>query len=471
VLDIHHRTPKADRDAGPPTQRGAARLAEGLDRAAAAGTAAAAAIVATTLVRLLGSAALIDPLAGPDTGSYVDAARALADRGLLADHVPNLPYWPAGYPTFLATIFSTLGESPRLIAAIQVLFLGLATWSAFTLVRREIGGAVALVSIVLMGLSPALFAASNELMYETVLAGGMVIAFDLVSRSRHATGRRSIALAAAGGLLIGAVSTMQPKALAVVVVLLVWVCLGRRDVRVIVALIVAAAIGPLALAARTAATTDHVALSANLGATTRIGLNDHASGGYRYDVSVLRGCDLPPRLVSRDRVGFSDDDVFTFDRHLTDCSVSWAFAHPVHAVGLGIKKAVYFWSPMVGPLTRDREATWAQPFDYRRGVPATARDSGAFDTLNRILGNLWMVLVVGLVLAGVAIGVRSDRRRATLILAAPVAIFLGVSMVTIGDARFRLPVTPFYTVLQAIAVVAILHRLARRPAAPAPQSP
>jgi 4-amino-4-deoxy-L-arabinose transferase-like glycosyltransferase len=454
----------------PERRRAAARLADALDGIAASGTAVAALIVAITLVRLLGAAGAIDPLAGPDTGSYLAAARGLADRGLLADHVPNLPYWPAGYPAFLAAIFAAVGEAPRAVAALQVLLLGVATWCLFTLVRRELGGAVAVVAVVLTGISPALLAASNELMYETVLASALVIAFDLVSRARRAPGRRGGALAAAGAFVLGLAATMQPKALVVVLVLLAWACVGPRDALatrartawVALAVVLAAAVGPLALIARSAAATDHAALSANLGATARIGLNDRASGGYRYDVSVLRGCGLPARLVSRDRVAFSDADLFAFDRTLTRCSASWAADHPLHALRLAAVKALYFWSPMVGPLPRDREASWAQPFDLRRALPPALRHAGAFATANRVLGNLWTLLVVGLVLAGAAVGVRGEHRRATLLLAAPVALFLAVSMVTIGDARFRLPVTPFYTVLQALAVVALLHRLAGR---------
>jgi hypothetical protein len=286
----------------------------------------------------------------------------------------------------------------------------------------------------------------------------------LTSRARRRTGWASTGLAAAGALVLGLASTMQPKALVVVFVLLAWLAATpQRSTRTLVAVLVAAAIGPLALAVRTDATAGHLALSANLGATARIGLNDGATGGYRYDLSVLRGCHLPARLVSRDRVGFSDDDLFAFDRTLTRCSATWALHHPLRAAGLGLTKAMYFWSPMVGPLVRDRGATWAQPFDYRRGVPAGVRSSGAFATANRVLGNLWMALVVGLVVAGTAVGVRSARhRRFTLVLAAPVTLFLLVSMITIGDARFRLPVTPFSTVLQALALVALLERLARR---------
>lgn len=446
-------------------------MADGLDAIAASGTAVVALIVAITLVRLLGAAAAIDPLAGPDTTSYVAAAHGLADRGLLADHVPNLPYWPAGYPAFLAAIFAVVGDAPRAAAALQVLLLGLATWSLFALVRRELGGAVAVVAVVLTGISPALLAASDELMYETVLASALVIAVDLVSRARRAPGPRGAALAAAGAFVLGVAATMQPKALAVVLVLLAWVCTAprgaaaatrARTAALALAVVLAAAVGPLALIARSAAATDHAALSANLGATARIGLNDRASGGYRYDVSVLRGCGLPARLVSRDRAGFSDADLFAFDRTLTRCSASWAADHPLHALRLAAVKALYFWSPMVGPLPRDREASWAQPFDLRRALPPALRHAGAFATANRVLGNLWTLLVVGLVLAGAAVGVRGEHRRATLLLAAPVALFLAVSMVTIGDARFRLPVTPFYTVLQALAVVALLHRLAGR---------
>lgn len=412
-----------------------------------------------TFVRLVGAAGAIHSGEGPDAPSYLAAAHALASYGLV-HAAPNLPFWPAGYPIFIALIFDVFGQAVRVVSAVQVLIFAVASWSLYALIRREFGAIPALYALVLLSVSPAFVAAPNEVMYEPLLGAGLVIAADLISRARRSQSGQRLLIGATGGLVLGLASTMQPKALVLVPFAVAWAFTGRRSVALAAVVLIAAAVGPFAVALRTQDTTGHFALSANFGVTARIGLNDHASGGFTYDLQTLEGCKLPPRLFSRDRVGFTNAELFTSNSMLTMCASRWAIHHPARTLWLGLKKALYFWSPMTGPTTHQRQATWGQPFNILRLFPHSLRDSLPFRIVSNVLFNLWTVLVLASIATGVALAWRQGCRIATAALLVPVLCFMAISMVTIGDPRFRLPIAPFYIGLQGIALAAVSQRVA-----------
>lgn len=82
-----------------------------------------------------------------------------------------------------------------------------------------------------------------------------------------------------------------------------------------------------------------------------------------------------------------------------------------------------------------------------------------FDDASRAVASAWTALVVGVVALGAFIGLRRDETRpGTVLLTIPVVSFLAVTLVAIGDPRFRLPVAPFYTALIAVALVRLAQR-------------
>ena len=98
--------------------------------------------VAATLFRLVYGLAVADPGSGPDSPTYHQAAVAMAHKGLFSQ-APSVPYWPVGYSWFLAIFYRAFGDGSRAFVVGQVLLLGLATWSAYRLVRSAIGPRVA----------------------------------------------------------------------------------------------------------------------------------------------------------------------------------------------------------------------------------------------------------------------------------------------------------------------------------------
>jgi hypothetical protein len=408
-----------------------------------------AALALTTVARLVYGLAVNDPASGPDAPTYGRAAEIFASDGPLA-HAPGIPYWPAGYPLLLAPLYAITGNAARFAMAVQVVVVSVGTYFAWTLVRRELGGAVAGLTVAGLCLSPALAASSSELMYEGPLLAGLAIGLDLLSRASRAG--RGWQPAAAGALVLGLAATMQPKALLPALLAIALVGLRRRSVALSAIAVAALAVGPLALAARTQSVDGRFALSANLGPSMVVGLGTHAN-----------------QCTSKQR-----EDVFTRDRRRTSCAVRYLWRHPGDTVVLMGRHAVDFWAPFTGPFVGYRR-TWFHNLSFRRLLPAGIRTGALFKDADSAVSIAWMAAIAALAAGGLLLGLRNSATRSgTIFLALPVLSFLAISLVVEGDARFRLPVAPYYIALQGIALVAIwrlgVRRRARRAGSPARRS-
>lgn len=400
---------------------------------------AAALIVVATLGRLLCALTIVNPLSGSDARTYLNAAQVLAVDGPLAD-APRLPYWPAGYPALIAQAYRLFGlEAHWAIQVVQILLLGVASWCAYRLISGVFDTATALLAMMLLAMHPALLAASSAIMYESSLGSFLTIAVYLVwlAAGRPRGGMHHIALA---GLALAAAAALQPKVMLAAVLVAGWLWWRQRRAITVAVLVMVASLGPLALVARTHVTDDRLAVSANLGTTMGIGFNDHATGGYVTETPQ------PPCE--------HQEDMFDRDRALVRCSVRWAASHPLRTAALTVRKAMFYWSPMAGPLSA--RGTWYHSFRYQRLLPGSVERTGAFQTFDEVTSNLWTVVTVALVAAGIWLGVRDRRTRSgTMLLSLPVLAFLVVSLGTIGDARFRLPTSLLLTGLIAFALTRI----------------
>ncbi len=399
-------------------------------------TVAAALILFATFGRVLCALTIVNPLSGSDARTYLNAAQVLAVDGLLAD-APRIPYWPAGYPTLIAQIYRLFGlQADWAVQVLQVVLLGVASWCAYRLISGVFDKATALLFTLLLAMHPALLASSNAIMYESSLASFLTIAVYLlwVAAERPGGGMRHVV---GSGLLLAIAAALQPKVILAALLVAGWLWWQQRLAIRVAVLMIVACLGPLALAARTEITDNHWAVSANLGVTMGIGFNDAATGGY---VSTT------PQPPCGDHA-----DMFARDRALVGCSIRWAMGHPLRTAELTARKAMFYWSPMAGPLSA--RGTWYHSFRYQRVLPASLEQAGFFRTFDEATGNLWTVLTVMLVGTGAWLGVRDRRTRpGTTLLSLPVLAFFLVSLGTIGDARFRLPTSLLITGLIAFAL-------------------
>lgn len=361
----------------------------------------------------------VDPLSGPDSMTYWDAAETIRAHGIFYDQIPGIPYWPLGYPAVVA-LFGTTGT-----VILQAALVGVTGWLIY-LVARPLGEGSGFVAGVLVTLNPALSAASARLMYEPLLAFLLVAA--IVTRDRPYVATSFIGLA----------SVIQPKCLLVGVAFLIWLAWQhRKGLLLAIATLLAL---PAALLVLNLVNYGAVGLSANLGATMVIGFNDHADGTYNsLGPTTVKDCDLSGESFARDKA-------------LVKCSIGWALSHPTRLPKLEAMKAVAFFSPYVGPTTA--RSTWYSELDWRNVYPAWITEDETFKSVDEVASNIWIVLLVGLLVAGAVMAYRESPSFAVLLLV-PVVAFLLVHLTTIGDARFRLPVIPFTIIFQAVALVRV----------------
>jgi hypothetical protein len=397
---------------------------------------AAVVILVATLGRLLCALTIINPMGGSDARTYRDAAQVFAAEGLFAD-APRIPYWPAGYPTLIAQIYRVFGlEANWAVQVFQIVLLAVASWCAYRLISGVFDRATGVLSAVLLAMHPALLAASSSIMYESSLASLLTIAVYLLWVAAESP-RGGLHHVAASGLLLALAGALQPKVMLAAVLVGGWLLWRLRRATAFAVLVIVASLGPLALAAQTRITDEHFAVSANLGVTMGIGFNDDATGGYLHSVAQ------PP-------CG-EHEDMFARDRALVRCSIRWAMGHPLRIPALTARKAMFYWSPMAGPLSA--RGTWYHSFRYQRLLPGSVEQTPAFQTFDEVTGNLWTIVTVMMVGTGIWLGVRDRRTRSgTTLLLLPVVAFLLVSLGTIGDARFRLPTSLLLTGLVAFAL-------------------
>jgi 4-amino-4-deoxy-L-arabinose transferase-like glycosyltransferase len=390
-----------------------------------------ASIALASAVRLVYGLLVNDPMGGADADTYHAAGEVIAGQGLFSDSIPGVPYWPAGYPALVGATYWLVG-SVRAVVVLQVLLLAVGTYCAYRLTATLLDERTGVVAAVLLSASPALVAAPTVLMYEVPLGVAMVGAFLLLAR---AAAGRPIAPAVGAGVLLAVAAAIQPKALLPAILGALWLSLTtRRHVAATLVLLLALC-GPAALAARTVAAEGEPVAAATLGVTMRIGMHDGADGGYQPTPA-------PTGPTARE---LADED-----GELLRASLRWATENPRRALVLTGPKALNFWSPLAG--SEGSRGTWFHSFDLRRVLPP----SGGLATLWSLFRALWTTGTIALMAAG-AVVVWRRRPASCALLAIPVLSFLAISLVTIGDPRFRLPVAPFYTALIAAAVVAGLN--------------
>lgn len=394
-------------------------------------------------MRLVYAVAIADPASGPDAPTYDIAGRVFAHHGFFAG-APGIPYWPAGYPGFVSLFYWAFGDGSRSFAIAQVLLLAAATWSAYRIARRILGPRVATVTIIGLCISPALTASVPLLMYETPILAGLTIGADLILSAQHASGRRRMVLIAFGGLVVGIFATMQATIVLPALVMLVISCYALREersVRVVLAAVCLGAmlLGPAVLVARNIHRGDGVGFAGNLGITMLVGAGS-------------AGREIPCAMTDHSVAG---------DRRLTNCAIEHKLTHPLETVRVAADIEWKLWAPMVGPARK--YGSWFHGFDYRRLVPDSMEYTTAFQRFDRWSSKAWEIGTIALIVAGIVLAFRRERDRLDIVwLAVPVLTWALMHSVIAGDARFRLPVSPFYVPFMAYAGLAVYDRVRSR---------
>jgi hypothetical protein len=244
------------------------------------------------------------------------------------------------------------------------------------------------------------------------------------------------------GLLI----FLQPRlVISCVLLSLIWI-ITRKGIKssalLIILSLVVTLIFPASLIYRNHKSVGLNSISTNLGVTMNIGAGDNATGGYmQEDYGVP--CSLS---------GTPSDQ----DGQRIKCVLSWYTKNPTKAVKLFYNKSIYFWSPWFGPIANGTMARnpWLKISPLQN---IASKPEGA----NLILGPFgkvvsWAWLLGGLVLLfyGYLALWRQNSLERFLGNLAMVAIGSNwlVSLISIGDHRFRIPIMGLSLFLQGIGL-------------------
>jgi hypothetical protein len=252
--------------------------------------------------------------------------------------------------------------------------------------------------------------------------------------------------------IFGVVSFVQPRLLLTgMIINLLWIIVwqGFKAGALMVALSLAIALFfPATLIYRNNRAIDINSISTNLGVTMNIGAGANATGGYmKEDYGVE--CDLSGTSAQR-------------DNQQVRCVLEWYLSNPVKAIELFYNKSIYFWSPWYGPAANGTMARnpWLT-INPLKDIATTQ------DGLNLVYGGfgkaiswLWLLGGLALLFYGYFTLWRQNLLERFIGNLAMIAIATNwlITLFTIGDHRFRIPIMGLSLFLQVIGLKTLLKR-------------
>lgn len=357
-----------------------------------------------------------------------------------------------GYPAFLAAVYGVAGRSWTAAAAVEIL-IGVATvLGVYLLARRLLGPGVALVAALALALDPISIAMTSNVTTETVFAGLWVAAALLWVAGLQ---QRRSGLLAAAGLAFGVSVLVRPIGLYLPVLLVpltFWLVGAPRTRRLVAsaAILVSFAVPVGLWAARNHHETGVVTVS-TIGAHNL--LDYRAADALAIDEGSSRP-EEADRLEARARraAGAHANGAVLAQ---AESSLAWHTLahHPKGAVlttvrGLG---RVLFGPGRAEMLRLVTGSTETVGLADRAAIAAEA------------------ALLFALLLAAVGGVVALVRRRAWLALAVPLALAvydIALSAGAEGNARLRMPASPFLALLAGAGLVAAWRWVVSSRAAP-----
>jgi hypothetical protein len=252
-------------------------------------------------------------------------------------------------------------------------------------------------------------------------------------------------------MIFGLLTFMQPRLIiAGVFINLLWIFFrkGIKAGPLFVAVALAISLFfPATLIFRNYQATGVNAISTNLGATMNIGAGDKATGGYMkegYGVECVR-----------------TGSVSQQDNQLVKCVLNWYANNPTKAIKLFYFKTINFFSPWYGPEAGGTMARnpWLKISPL---VNIASNPSGGdliYGGFGKLISWLWLLGGITLLLYGFIVLWRLGSLEKFIALIVMIAVSTNwlVSLISIGDHRFRIPIMGLSLFLQAIGLKTLLR--------------
>ena len=380
--------------------------------------------------------------------NYVKGVEALINEGIFSTN-EKLSYWPAGYPLFIL-LLSFFGTSYVLITLTVVqtsIFSFGVYYFAKQLIKTELQKYVKFIFLLIL-LNPTLSLSSISIGYESLAASGsLIVAGIMIKDLIEKNDQKFLPNLAVASATLGFLVFIQPRlSVAAILLLSIWIFLRKAKKFIAMYTLLALIIlmfFPATLVYRNQKAVGVLAISTNLGVTMDIGAGYGATGGYDSKVKGVN-CPIKP------------DDVAKVDRQRINCVLKWYFSNPNQSLRLFANKSVYFWSPWSGPVLSGTMGLnpWLKinPITSISKTPEGSRlVSGNF---GKVIAYLWIYSGLFLLFYGfLNLWRLSGSARVSGVIAL-IIVFSSwaVTLISIGDHRFRVPIMGMSLFLQAVGI-------------------
>ena len=387
---------------------------------------------------------------GADGENYLMGYNALLKDGIFSTE-SILNYWPAGYPLVIFFL-SILGKSWVLttLSIVQSAIFSYAAYFFATQISKTRLKKFSFLAFILILFNPTLSLNSISIGYESFTASGLLIVVALIVKDFiEKDDKKFLWYLVISSVVVGLMSFMQPRLIVTGILLnLIWI-IARKGVRasaILVAItLVVTLLFPAALVYRNHKAIGINSISTNLGVTMNLGAGDNATGGYGGSSSKAG----VPCVTN----GNSAQQ----DNQRVKCILNWYVSHPTKSIQLFYNKTIYFWSPWFGVLGNGTMARnpWLTISPIKNIASSSPEGNKlVLGTVGKIISWLWLLGGLALLIYGYLILRRQnslERFIANLAMVVIVSNWL-ISLMTIGDHRFRIPIMGMSLFLQAIGL-------------------
>jgi len=392
---------------------------------------------------------------GADGENYLKGVDGLLNQGFFSTE-DKLTYWPAGYPLLIWPFAAiSITKFLYMISIIQSLFFAYSTYFLTKTISKTKVAYLSFTASFLISFNPTLSLGSLTVGYETPVASCLMMALAIaISCMNDDSGAKfDIKQISYIGLWFGLASFLQPRFILVAAIFIVIYALyiTGRNTQIKFAAIGAIALMllPALLIFRNAEAVGKATISTNLGVTMNLGVGDETLGGYnRIGPAIKCEPKSPGATVT--------------DNEIVICVLKWYATHPIKTIKLAFNKSLYFWSPWSGPVA---EGTTARnPWLKISPVQNMQKTTSA---VNLIQGGIGKTISYGWLLGQIALliyGFLNLKKRGPLgkkvaiLTITPVLLAWLITLGTIGDHRFRIPIMSLSLLLQVAGILAIRER-------------
>jgi hypothetical protein len=384
---------------------------------------------------------------GADGENYLVGYNALLKEGIFSPE-GILNYWPAGYPLFIL-LLSLLGKSWVLttLSIVQSLLFSYAAYLfASQLYKTRIKNFSYIILLFIL-LNPTLSLSSIVIGYESITASGLIIILALIVKSfNEKNEQKFLRYLIINSTISGLLVFLQPRLiLSCVLIIFIWIITWKGLKAGAFLIILSLAITlffPATLIYRNHKSVGLNSISTNLGVTMNIGAGDRATGGYMQEGYGVP-CELSGTSVEQ-------------DNQRVKCVLDWYTQNPTKAIKLFYNKSVYFWSPWFGPVANGTMARnpWLKISPLQSIASKPEGVNLILGPFGKLVSWVWLIGGLALLFYGYLALWRQNSLERFLGNLAIIAIGTNwlVSLISIGDHRFRIPIMGISLFLQAIGL-------------------